>query len=170
MVLSADRLAKLSCGGPLASSVSDADIDSLVAFITSPAGSLFGRGLAVAALGASLCSRRDAPSALQNLALVDSLVDIIGLSKETKPEALGINSDVIFRIRSNCCVLLSTIMGYVAGDEPPRDDDTDNQPILPMEAEPAPFEPPQCESLARRVPPRARNAERSPCLASPRSL
>ena len=119
----------------------------MVASIVSPVGSLFSRGLAVAALGASLRNRQDAPSTLQNLAVLDSLVDMVGISKESEPEVLGIHSDVIFRIRSNCCTLLSVIMGYVAGEDPPKDDDGgSNQTILPMDAVPAPYEPPQRKS------------------------
>ena len=152
MELSAERLASLSTGEITGSGVSDAEIDSMVTSILSPAGSLFSRGLAVAALGASLRNRQDAPSTLQNLAVLDSLVDMIGISKESEPEVLGMHSDVVFRIRSNCCTLLSVIMGYVAGEDPPKDEDDidgNNQTILPMDARPAPYEPPQCKLSVR---------------------
>jgi len=79
-------MAALSSGGQAAKR---ADLEVLMSTVTDFSAELYTRGLAVASLGA--CLRHQAvPSAIEDLALMDGLIDMIGQTKSTHPSLLGL--------------------------------------------------------------------------------
>jgi len=87
------RLAALSSGGLPAK---PGEVEQLVEVITDASNPLYTRGLASASLAACLRDR-PAPGILQDLALMDGLIEVIGQTKGSNPG---------FRCDAHChCVL-----------------------------------------------------------------
>jgi hypothetical protein len=165
------RLVALSSGGV---DTKPFEIDELVEAITDAASPIYSRGLAASALAACLADRAALPGILQDLALMDGLIDIIGQTKggdrglrcadQPLGQAVGTAARVpaariaitfrsspsvwlfsrsdgdVFKIRSNCCVLLSIVMGSVSGDGP-KGAQEGHGGVIPMAALPEAVKP-----------------------------
>ena len=95
--------------------VTEHEFNTVVRSIVDDSQPLYQRGLAVSALGNLLKTQKHLRTKVGDLSVMDTLIELIGRTRQADDVDLGCSSADIHKVRVNCCVVLSMVVESVAG-------------------------------------------------------